>query len=84
MNGLHEVYLGLGANLGDRHENLLQALQEIRAWSTIEVGSSYYETKPVGYLEQPDFLNIVCRIKNDLGLKMNSWELLVLQGLLME
>lgn len=65
MNELHEVYLGLGANLGDRHENLLQALQEVRAWATIEEVSSYYETKPVGYLEQPDFLNIVCRIHTE-------------------
>jgi 7,8-dihydro-6-hydroxymethylpterin-pyrophosphokinase len=35
---------------------LLQALQNIRNWASIEKISSFYETKPVGYLEQPDFL----------------------------
>ncbi len=62
----HKVYLGLGANLGDRRSNLAQALQHIRRQATIEQVSACYETEPVGYLDQPDFLNMACRISTDL------------------
>ncbi len=53
-------YLCLGSNLGDRESNLRAALEALRAEVTIERLSSVYETEPVGYLEQPRFLNMVC------------------------
>jgi GTP cyclohydrolase IV len=56
----HQVYLGLGSNLGDRQNNILLALQKLRARVTISDVSSCYETEPVGYREQPQFLNVVC------------------------
>lgn len=59
----HEVYLALGANLGDRRGNLAAALQRLREVMEIDVISSIYETEPVGYTDQPRFLNIVCRGK---------------------
>ncbi|MEO7018731.1 MAG: GTP cyclohydrolase MptA [Ktedonobacteraceae bacterium] len=59
----HVVYLALGANLGDRRGNLSAALQRLREVLDIDVVSSVYETEPVGYAEQPRFLNIVCRGK---------------------
>jgi len=67
VDGLHTVYLGLGANLGDRQGNLIWALQRIRAKASVEKVSSFYETKPVGYLDQPNFLNITCLLTTDLG-----------------
>jgi GTP cyclohydrolase-4 len=67
VSELHRVYLGLGANLGDRQSNLVQALQHIRTRAMIVQLSSCYETKPVGYLEQPEFLNIVCEITTTLS-----------------
>ncbi len=67
MGELHQVYLALGANLGDRQSNLLQALQRIRIAASIEKVSSCYETKPVGYLQQPDFLNMACLITTELA-----------------
>jgi GTP cyclohydrolase IV len=67
MDELHRVYLALGANLGDRQGNLLQALQRIRARASVEKISSCYETRPVGYLEQPDFLNMACLIATELA-----------------
>ncbi|HEX9116772.1 MAG TPA: GTP cyclohydrolase MptA [Anaerolineae bacterium] len=63
----HRVYLGLGANLGDRQNNLVQALQYIRSRAKIDQVSGCYETKPVGYLEQPDFLNLACEISTELS-----------------
>jgi 2-amino-4-hydroxy-6-hydroxymethyldihydropteridine diphosphokinase len=63
----HRVYLGLGANLGDRKRNLRQALRKMRAKATIEKVSDCYATKPIGYLEQPDFFNIACLITTALS-----------------
>jgi GTP cyclohydrolase-4 len=56
----HTITLGLGANLGDRQHNLVQALQLLRARIAVERVSSAYETKPVGYEAQPNFINIAC------------------------
>ncbi len=54
------VYLGLGSNLGDRHQNMTRALELLAGKVCLEQVSSFYETEPVGYLEQPKFLNAVC------------------------
>ena len=63
----HTVYLGLGANLGDRQTNLVQALQLLRARVEVEQVSSAYETAPVGYTAQPNFINIACRVSTELS-----------------
>ncbi len=55
------VYLGIGSNLGDREANLKGALDALSGQVEIEKISSIYETEPVGYAEQPWFLNLVCR-----------------------
>jgi len=57
----HTVYVALGSNLGDRRGNLAAALQQLRAIMEITALSSLYETAPVGYLDQPLFLNMVCQ-----------------------
>ncbi|MFA4835395.1 MAG: 2-amino-4-hydroxy-6-hydroxymethyldihydropteridine diphosphokinase [Dehalococcoidia bacterium] len=54
------VYLGLGSNLGNRDSNLAKALEALAQRMVIEKISSVYETEPLGYLEQPWFLNMVC------------------------
>ncbi len=61
------VYLGLGANLGDRMQNLIQAIDLLSRQAEIEQVSSVYETEPVGFKEQPLFLNAVCRIATKLS-----------------
>jgi dihydropteroate synthase len=55
------VYLGLGANLGDRTATIARAIQELDAHPEIRVlrRSSLYETAPVGITDQPVFLNTV-------------------------
>ena len=60
------VYIGLGSNLGDRKQNLVQALELLSKHMVVEQVSSIYETEPVGYEEQPLFLNAVCRISTEL------------------
>jgi GTP cyclohydrolase-4 len=63
----HTVYLALGSNMGDRRGNLAAALQRLRDVMEISTISSIYETEPVGYLDQPRFLNAVCRGKTALS-----------------
>ena len=61
------VYLCLGSNMGDRRSNLLDALQLLGERLTLERISSLYETIPLGYEEQPLFLNAVCRAATEIG-----------------
>ena len=61
------AYLSLGSNLGEREANLRQALALLSPKVTINDVSSIYETEPVGYKEQPLFLNMVCRITTKLS-----------------
>ena len=67
MGASHNVYLALGTNLGDRPGNLTRALQSLRACATVEQVSRCYETKPVGYEDQPDFLNLTCFVTTALS-----------------
>jgi 2-amino-4-hydroxy-6-hydroxymethyldihydropteridine diphosphokinase len=54
------AYIGLGSNVGDRVANLGEATERIKTLG-IEVvrQSSIYETEPVGFTDQPWFLNQV-------------------------
>ena len=61
------AYLGLGSNLGDREHNISCALGYISEKMKIERVSSLYDTDPVGYTEQPRFLNAVCRVSTVLS-----------------
>ncbi|AOT72600.1 2-amino-4-hydroxy-6-hydroxymethyldihydropteridine diphosphokinase [Geosporobacter ferrireducens] len=63
-----KAYLGLGSNIGNRKENIEKALKILEAYKDIQITdvSSYYETDPVGYLEQDCFINIVVGIETSL------------------
>ena len=67
MSKLYPVYLSFGANLGNRQDNILQALQYVRARASIKKLSSFYETEPVGFSDQPMFLNMVCELETELS-----------------
>jgi 2-amino-4-hydroxy-6-hydroxymethyldihydropteridine diphosphokinase len=62
------AYVGLGANLGDRESTIRSALAALAATPGIEVAavSTLVETDPVGYLEQPRFLNGVAVLETEL------------------
>ncbi|MEN6520473.1 MAG: 2-amino-4-hydroxy-6-hydroxymethyldihydropteridine diphosphokinase [Armatimonadota bacterium] len=63
------VYLGLGSNLNDRERNIGHAVELLAENPHIEVlrVSSMYETSPVGYKDQPDFINAVALIETTLS-----------------
>lgn len=59
-NAATAIYIGLGSNLGDREANLREAINRIEALGLeIMRESSVYETEPVGFRDQPWFLNQV-------------------------
>ena len=62
------AYLSLGSNVGDRESFLRRALHQLADHPEIRIEkvSSLYETDPVGYTEQPPFLNAVAKIKTTL------------------
>ncbi|MGH2352616.1 MAG: 2-amino-4-hydroxy-6-hydroxymethyldihydropteridine diphosphokinase [Chloroflexota bacterium] len=62
------IYLGLGANLGDREANLSHALALLAPQCGPFVCSSIYEAPPWGDVDQPPFLNLVARGQTRLAL----------------
>jgi 2-amino-4-hydroxy-6-hydroxymethyldihydropteridine diphosphokinase len=62
------AYVGLGANLGDRSAMLRAALEQLDAEPGVRLVavSAIRETQPVGYLDQPQFLNAAAAIDTDL------------------
>lgn len=61
------IYLSLGSNLGDREANLRAAMAALSsAGVAIRQVSSFYETEPVDYLDQPWFLNCVVEAETSL------------------
>src|SRR6185503_3773266 len=60
---LNHAYVSLGSNLGDRAGYLLLAVQGMLAAGLLPLRlSRIYETAPVGYTEQPHFLNMVAEL----------------------
>jgi len=61
------AYLGLGSNMGDRQGNLEKALDFLSQRLRIGKVSSIYDTEPVGNINQPRFLNLVCQVYTSLA-----------------
>ena len=59
------VYLSLGSNLADRVQNLNTAIERLGAWGKVVTISSFYETEPVGYADQPWFLNCAVKLNTE-------------------
>ena len=62
--------IALGSNLesrfGDREGNLWEAVERIRELGEVKAVSSSYDTEPVGYLDQPRFLNAALVLETSL------------------
>ena len=60
------IYIALGSNLGNREDNLNEALRRLRQKGVQVVAvSDYITTKPYGVTDQPDFLNAVAEVKTE-------------------
>lgn len=62
------AYLSIGTNIGEREQNLQDAVRLLMMKDTVKVTavSSIYETAAVGYTDQADFLNIAVAIETTL------------------
>ena len=63
------AFIALGSNLGDRAATIRAAVTELAAADGVEVVavSSLEETDPVGYVDQPRFLNGAAELRTELG-----------------
>jgi 2-amino-4-hydroxy-6-hydroxymethyldihydropteridine diphosphokinase len=62
---LQTLFLSLGSNLGNREDNLNQAIQLIKQNISTNLSiSNIYETEPWGNLNQAGFLNLILKIEN--------------------
>lgn len=64
----HIAHIGLGANLADPESQVRAALDELASTPgvVLERKSSLYRTAPIGYDNQPDFINAVARVRTTL------------------
>ena len=61
------AYVALGSNLGDREENLRNALKHLEENKVRVVKvSTFIETEPYGVTDQPGFINAVCQVETEL------------------
>lgn len=66
---MNKAYIALGTNIEPRKDHLLEALQSLAENESMSIKkqSSIYETVPVGYADQADFLNMVIEVKTTLS-----------------
>jgi dihydroneopterin aldolase/2-amino-4-hydroxy-6-hydroxymethyldihydropteridine diphosphokinase/dihydropteroate synthase len=64
---LNDVYIAMGTNLGDKVQNLYQALAKMRKLGTVVKTGFLYKSKPMYHLSQPSFLNSVCLLRTSLS-----------------
>jgi 2-amino-4-hydroxy-6-hydroxymethyldihydropteridine diphosphokinase len=57
------VYLSLGSNVGDREQNLRDAISRLGPVGRVVSVSSFYETEPVEVTEQPWFVNCAVEVE---------------------
>ncbi len=58
--------IALGSNLGDRASTLTRAVESLRRLGNVTAVSEFFDTEPVGYVDQPRFLNAAALLRSDL------------------
>lgn len=63
MNHMTLVYIGLGANIENPKAQIDRAIRKMASSDdfAMVMSASYYQTSPVGYADQDDFVNTVIR-----------------------
>ncbi|MBV6449345.1 MAG: Bifunctional folate synthesis protein [Anaerolineales bacterium] len=59
----HVVYLALGSNIGNRAQNLKEAIAALSPQMEVKAKSAVYETPPWGFEDQEKFLNQAVRVE---------------------
>jgi 2-amino-4-hydroxy-6-hydroxymethyldihydropteridine diphosphokinase len=64
---MHQVYLGLGTNLGNKEQNMNDALAAIvEQVGVVKRCSSFYRSQPEGFVSDNEFLNAVVLVETSL------------------
>ena len=61
-----KIYFALGSNLGNRLQNLREAVRRLESFGHVSKSSDVFSTEPWGGVEQPDYLNACVRIDSPL------------------
>jgi 2-amino-4-hydroxy-6-hydroxymethyldihydropteridine diphosphokinase len=68
---LHAAAIALGSNLsssfGGPSDNLHEALRRLAALGTVSAVSNFHATEPVGYVDQPRFVNAAALLETTLS-----------------
>ncbi len=65
---MHQVYLSLGTNLGNRRENIREAIRKIgEQVGVVTRQSALYETKPWGFSTPNEFINACVLVETELA-----------------
>ena len=73
------AYLSLGSNLGDREDQLRDAIRRLGALGSVRAVSAIYETEPVELTDQPQFLNCAVALESRLQPEELMRELLLIE-----
>jgi len=79
---LNKAFIGLGSNLGEREHLIRSAAEGLDLLPDTKLVriSSLYDTKPVGDLEQPIYLNAVALVLTDLDPSRLLWNLHLIES----
>ena len=63
------AYIGIGSNLGTPGKNCIEAIEKISSTKDIKIisRSSFYQTEPIGEVQQDWFVNSAIKIKTNLS-----------------
>lgn len=59
------AFIAIGTNLGDRGFKIRETLRKMSNIMSVESTSFLYESQPMYYRDQPEFLNAVCRVQTN-------------------
>jgi 2-amino-4-hydroxy-6-hydroxymethyldihydropteridine diphosphokinase len=79
----YSAWIGVGSNLGDPAANVRGAITALgqQAHCRVQSQSSLYRTAPIGFDDQPDYVNAVVHIETALGPHLLLENLLALEKL---
>ena len=66
---MHSIFIGLGSNLDNPQQKIKDAINLISEIDDVKITatSRLYETPPVGFLNQPNFINAVIKISSSIN-----------------
>jgi 2-amino-4-hydroxy-6-hydroxymethyldihydropteridine diphosphokinase len=64
---VHDTYIAIGSNVGDRVEAFRDALTQLRLIGDVTRTSFLYQTPPMYVTDQEKFLNAACHLRTSLN-----------------